>query len=503
MDKGAGGIDEILRVRREKRDRLRDAGWPPYPNGLEVADTAASVRTAPGEVPNDPSEEDPRYVVGGRLLAIRGMGKAMFADLWDRTGRIQVQLRKDLLGDEAFERTKLLDIGDIVVVKGPRFVTRRGELSLQAREVQLATKNMYPLPDKHAGLQDVEQRYRQRYLDLAVNREVRDTFVKRSQLIGFLRRFLEERDFLEVETPILQALRGGATAKPFATHHNALDVDLFCRVAPELYLKRLVVGGFERVYEIGRNFRNEGLSTRHNPEFTMLEFYMAYATHETLMDLTEQMLREAARAVTGDVVVTYGGWEEGESPIEIDFGQPFRRLAVRDGLKQKRPELDIGDAAALVAEGRSQGLELSEQDPVGKLQLEVFEALWEHDLIQPTFVTDFPIEVSPLARRNDDDPSIADRFEVYVAGREIGNAFSELNDPEDQRARFKAQVEARAEGDEHSMDYDEDYCHALEIGLPPTAGEGIGVDRLCMILTNAPSIRDVILFPLMRPTSHS
>jgi len=308
---------------------------------------------------------------------------------------------------------------------------------------------------------------------------------------------------LEVETPVLQAIRGGATARPFSTHHNALDLELFCRVAPELFLKRLVVGGFDRVYELGRNFRNEGLSTRHNPEFTMLEFYMAYATHETLMDLTEEMLRGAAVAITGGTTVAYGGWDDDSPVVELDFGRPFRRVSVRGGLLEKRPGLAIDDRNALVSEGEALGLQLSASKPAGELQVELFEALWEDELIQPTFVTGFPVEVSPLARRNDADPSVVDRFEVYVAGREIGNAFSELNDPEDQRSRFQAQVEASARGEEATMDYDEDFCHALEIGLPPTAGEGLGVDRLCMLLTNAPSIRDVILFPLMRPSRES
>ncbi|NJK90320.1 MAG: hypothetical protein HC923_13675 [Myxococcales bacterium] len=346
MEKGAGGLDEILRVRREKRDRLRSEGWIPYPAGLRVEHTTDDVKNAGGSLPNEPADDAPQYSVGGRLLAIRGMGKAMFVDVWDRAGRLQVQFRKDVLGDELYERLSLLDLGDFVSVRGPRFVTRRGELSLQARDVRLATKNMFPLPDLYKGLQDVEQRYRQRYVDLVVNRDVREVFARRSRIISSMRRFFDERGFLEVETPILQSLRGGASAKPFSTHHNALDLSLYCRVAPELYLKRLVVGGFERVYEIGRNFRNEGLSTQHNPEFTMLEFYMAWATYEDLMELTEELLRGLTLEITGSTSVLHGGWREGEDPVEIDFGKPFRRISVRGGITEKRPQLDLQSARA-------------------------------------------------------------------------------------------------------------------------------------------------------------
>ncbi|MGF1509322.1 MAG: lysine--tRNA ligase [Myxococcota bacterium] len=494
-----GGLDEILRVRKEKRERLRGLGWPPYPNGLRVSHQTDEVRT--GTAPTEPSADDPRFRLGGRLLAIRGMGKAVFADLWDSQGKIQLQIKKDVVGDDIFAKTKLLDIGDIVVVTGPRFVTRRGELTLLVESIQLATKNMHPLPDKHGGLQDQELRYRQRYLDLIVNRETRTSFERRSALIRFIRRFLDDRQFLEVETPVLQSLLGGAAAKPFRTHHNALDMELYCRIAPELHLKRLVVGGFDRVYEVGRNFRNEGISPQHNPEFTMLEFYMAYATHEDLMALTETMFREAAAEVVGSTKVEHGGWKEGESPVVIDFEKPFRRLSVQEGLREKRPKLDLEDRAAIVAEARRLELEINAASELGKLHMDLFEALWEPELIQPTFVTDFPTAVSPLARRSDEDPDVTERFEVYVGGREIANGFSELNDPEDQRARFRDQVEARRQGDEESMDYDEDYCHALEVGLPPTAGEGVGIDRLAMLLTNAQSIRDVILFPLMRKST--
>lgn len=499
METGAGGLDEILRVRREKRDKLAREGWTPYPNGLEVRHTTRDLPSVEN-APSEPTDDAPRFSLGGRLLAIRGMGKAVFADLWDRFGKIQLQIRKDIVGEDVFTRVKLLDIGDIVAVEGPAFVTRRGELTVRVERARLATKSMHPLPDKHAGLKDVEQRYRQRYVDLIVNREVRAVFERRSRLIASMRKFLDDRRFLEVETPILHELLTGAAARPFTTHHNALDIPLFCRIAPELYLKRLVVGGFDRVYEIGRNFRNEGLSTRHNPEFTMLEFYHAWATHEDLMRLTEEMFGCLAESVTGSTKVTYGGWTESEPAVQLDFGGPYRRLPVLDGIREERPGLDISDPEALVAEGAKLGLELNAAAPLGKLQMEVFEALWEEHLVQPTFVTDFPTDVSPLARKSEEDPHVTERFEVYVAGREIGNGFSELNDPEDQRARFQAQVDAKQRGEAEAMDYDEDYCHALEFGMPPTAGEGIGVDRLAMLLTNSASIRDVIFFPLMRPT---
>lgn len=490
MDDSAGGIDAILKKRREKAERLAEEGWPSFPNGFDVPHTTDDVR-AGDEHPTEITEGAPIFTVAGRLLAVRDGGKNMFCDLWDRRGKIQLQVKKDIVGEDTFAKCKQLDIGDIVVVSGPRFMTRRGELTLQAKTLELATKSMYPLPDKHAGLTDVEQRYRQRYVDLATNREVREVFTKRTKLIRYLRDFLDSRDFLEVETPMLHSLIGGAAAKPFVTHHNALDMDLFCRIAPELYLKRLVVGGFERVYEIGRNFRNEGLSTRHNPEFTMLEFYMAYATYETLMDLTEEMFRGAAAHVAGTLQVEYG-------EHTLDFEKPFARIPVRGGIVDKIPGLDIEDPGALVAAGKERGIALDAKHSVGKLQMTLFEELWEAHLVQPTFVVDFPLEVSPLARKKAADPTLTDRFEIYVAGRELGNAFSELNDPDDQRERFRNQMAAKASGAQETMDYDEDYCHALEIGMPPTAGEGIGVDRLCMLLTNAPSIRDVILFPQMR-----
>ena len=497
MESGSGGIEEIVRVRREKADKLAKLGWPSFPASTGSVQAVQDAHAAPAELTSDPSPSDPRYRLAGRLMAVRRMGKSMFCDLWDRTGKIQIQIRKDLVGDTVYTRCKLLDIGDHIVVEGPRFTTRRGELSIQVHEIELAAKSLHPLPDKHGGFTDIEQRYRQRYVDLIVNRDVRETFVKRSRLVSFLRRFLESRRFMEVETPMLQSLIGGAAARPFTTHHNALDVDLYLRIAPELYLKRLIVGGFERVYEIGRNFRNEGLSTQHNPEFTMLEFYQAYATYEELMALTEEMLREASEAITGDSKVKYGGWD-GTPEVDLDFSQPFARIPVRAGLHDRRPDLDLDDRDQLEAAAEEAGLGLNTGLPAGKLVMELFEHYYEPQMIQPTFVVDFPAEVSPLSRRKDGQPGLTDRFELYVTGREIANGFTELNDPEDQRGRFRDQVEARRRGDDEAMDYDEDYCHALEIGMPPTAGEGIGIDRLTMLFSNAPSIRDVILFPLMR-----
>jgi lysyl-tRNA synthetase class 2 len=491
MGTGDGGIDAILRERRQKADDLAKRGWPSHPNGMSPEHTTADVRSAPGDPPSEPPPDAPRFSLGGRLKSVRRMGKVMFCDLWDRRGKVQLQIRKDLIGEALYENAKLLDMGDIVLVSGPRIVTKTGELTIQVHEIRLATKSLYPLPDMYFGLEDVEARYRQRYVDMIVHDGVRETFLRRNKLIRFIRRFLDERDFLEVETPMLHDLISGAAAKPFITHHNALDMDLYCRIAPELHLKRLVVGGFDRVYEIGRNFRNEGLSVQHNPEFTMLEFYWAWATYETLIEATEAMLRGAAQEVTGGTLVPYG-------EHRLDFGKPFARIPVRDGLRDRLPGVDISDPGDLAAAAAARGQHLDRRHPLGRLQMDLFELLFQADLVQPTFVVDFPLDVSPLARRKDADPTLTDRFELYVAGREIANAFSELNDPDDQRSRFTAQVEARAKGDDEAMDYDDDYCRALEIGMPPTAGEGVGIDRLAMLLTNSPSIRDVILFPQMR-----
>ncbi len=491
------GLAEIQRLRREKAAKLAELGWPSFPAGARRTHAVGEIRAIPGEPPSEIAEDAEIFWVAGRLLALRVMGKAAFADLHDHTGKLQIQLKKDVLGDDLFAKVKLLDLGDFVEVSGPRFVTRTGELTIQARSVRLVGKSLHPIPDTHFGIQDVEVRYRQRYLDLLANPAAKGVFRKRSQIVRFVRDFLDARGFLEVETPMLHTLVGGAAARPFHTHHNALDIPLNLRIAPELYLKRLVVGGFDRVYEINRNFRNEGLSIRHNPEFTMLEFYQAYATYEDLMVLTEELFREAARTICGSLQIPYGGWD-GSPPVMLDFERPFRRIPVRAGLAEKLPGVDLADPAALRAAAEARGIHLDPKLPLGKLQMDLFEHLWEAELVQPTFVVDFPVEVSPLARRKDGDPTLTDRFEFYVTQKELANAFTELNDPDDQRARFQAQVAAKASGADETMDYDEDYCTALEVGLPPTAGEGLGIDRLVMVLTNQPSIRDVILFPLQR-----
>ncbi len=484
----SGGLEAILRQRRERAEELAAAGWPSFPNGLAPEHTTEEVKAA--ELPES-EEPQGKFVVAGRLLGKRNMGARVFCDLWDRSGRIQLVVQRDVIGVEKHGLAKKLHMGDFVIATGGRFTTQRGEVSLQVTEIQLLTKSLHPLPDKHAGVQDVEMLLRQRYVDLAINAETRERFRRRSKLVRFIRGFLEDMDFLEVETPTLHSLVSGAAARPFSTHHNALDVDLVLRIAPELHLKRLLVGGFERVYEIGRNFRNEGLSTQHNPEFTMLEFYYAYATYQTLMDMTEQMLRGAAKAVAETMQVPFG-------EHIIDFEKPFARIPVREGLAA-RVEIDINDREALLAEAKRRHLELDDNVSLGKAQMELFEHIYEPELIQPTFVTDFPIEVSPLARKKDSDPTLTDRFELYIGGFEVANAFSELNDPDDQESRFRAQLEAKKTGDDEAMDFDEDYIHALKIGMPPAAGEGVGIDRLCMLLTNSPSIRDVILFPQMRP----
>ncbi|HUB08680.1 MAG TPA: lysine--tRNA ligase, partial [Myxococcales bacterium] len=464
---------EIYEARLRKADALRARGINPWGNGYRPgSDIGPVVAAHQAKSTAELEAEKPRASVAGRIVAERSFGKAAFLRLCDRTGEIQAYVKKDVLGD-AFEVYQLCDVGDFVAVEGPVFRTKTGELSVQAERFTFLAKSLRPLPEKWHGLSDVEIRYRQRYLDLVANAAVRDTFVKRSKLVRAIRAFLDARGFLEVETPMLQPLVTGAAARPFRTHHNTLDLDLNLRIAPELYLKRCVVGGFERVYEINRNFRNEGISTQHNPEFTMLEFYWAYATYEDLMALTEELFRAVATEVTGSPTVTCQG-------VALDFGKPFRRLPMADAVREAVPGTDV---ATLEGEALAQ----------------LFEEHVEPTLIQPTFVTQFPTAISPLARKNDRDPRFTDRFELYVGGREIANAFSELNDPIDQAQRFQAQVEKRRQGDEETMDYDQDYIRALELGMPPAAGEGIGIDRLAMLLTDSPSIRDVILFPLLRP----
>ena len=432
--------------------------------------------------------------IAGRLMAKRVMGKAAFAQLQDMSGRIQLYLVGSDLG-ESYDAFKGWDIGDIVAVEGSLTRTRTGELSVKVAAIRLLTKALRPLPDKFHGLADVEQRYRMRYVDTIVSEESREVFVLRSRIIGAMRRWLDARRFLEVETPMMHYIPGGATARPFVTHHNALDLDLYLRVAPELYLKRLVVGGFERVYEINRNFRNEGVSTRHNPEFTMLELYEAYATYTEIMDLTEGVIRDVAQEVLGRTALTWEG-------RDIDLKPAFRRWRMDDAVREADPAItaaDCRDREALAKHCARHGIHVKPSYGWGKLLLELFEKLVEANLVQPTFITHYPVEVSPLARESDTEPGITDRFELFVGGKEIANGFSELNDPEDQAARFKAQVEAKDAGDDEAMHFDADYIRALEVGLAPTGGLGIGIDRLVMLLTDRASIRDVLLFPYMRP----
>jgi len=485
-------LSELLLQRRRKVNALWTAGINPYPNDFKPAHTAADVVQQYGSV-EQIDAPDVEFVLAGRIIARRSFGKAAFIQIQDRSGRIQVYVRKDDLSEEAFAQFESFDIGDIIGVAGFPFRTQKGELSIHARMVRLLVKSLLPLPEKFHGLTDVETRYRQRYVDLIVNPEVREIFIKRSRIVNLIRQFMSSRDFLEVETPMMQPIPGGATARPFVTHHNALDMELFLRIAPELYLKRLVVGGFERVFEINRNFRNEGISVRHNPEFTMMEFYQAYATYEDLMDFTEELFCHVAQEVLGTLDFSY-------QDMAISFQRPWRRLTVKEAILEygdiDQKQLEDRDLA--LAYARSIGLDLPDEIGYGKLIMEIFEEVAEHKLIQPTFVTAYPTEVSPLSRKNDHDPYIVDRFELMIGGREIANAFSELNDPVDQKERFLAQVAEKDKGDEEAHYMDEDYVRALEYGLPPTAGEGIGIDRLVMLLTDSASIRDVILFPQLR-----
>ena len=492
-----GGVpegDQIAR-RRAKLAALRGVGGA-FPNDFRRDALAAELIDRFDACDAETLEAEPfRVRVAGRMMSRRVMGKASFAHLQDGSGRIQLYVRRDALPDGAYAVFKGWDLGDILGVEGVLFKTRTGELSVKVEGLRLLVKSLRPLPEKFHGLADQEARYRQRYLDLIVNPRVRDTFRVRSAVIDSIRRFFIERDFLEVETPMMQVIPGGAVARPFRTHHNALDLDLYLRIAPELYLKRLVVGGLERVFEINRNFRNEGVSTRHNPEFTMLEFYQAYADYHDLMDLTEALFAGLARTVVGDRGV---GGDQG--PIELT--RPFARMTVAEAVLHHNPDLGhaaLDDGEALQAYARKVGVAPDPAWGTGKLLIEIFEHTVEARLYQPTFVTEYPTEVSPLSRRNDANPAVSDRFELFVGGREIANGFSELNDAEDQAERFRAQASDRAAGDEEAMYYDGDYVRALEYGLPPTAGEGIGIDRLVMLLTGSPSIRDVLLFPLMRP----
>jgi lysyl-tRNA synthetase class 2 len=489
--------NEQMIQRRAKLAKLREKGHA-YPNHFRRQHLAQDLHAefAGEEIDNETLEaKNIEVTVAGRMMMRRIMGKASFVHLQDFSGRIQLYLKRDALPEGVYEAFLTWDLGDILGVKGTLFKTKTGELSVKVHSIELLTKALRPLPDKWHGLTDHETRYRQRYLDLIVNEDSRKTFLIRSKVIQTIRDFLTNRQFLEVETPMMQVIPGGATAKPFITHHNALGMDLFLRVSPELYLKRLVVGGFEKVFEINRNFRNEGLSTRHNPEFTMIEFYQAYSDYQDLMHLTEVMLREVVEKVLGTLQVQY-------QEVLLDFAKPFARLTIKEAILQYNSHIkpqDLESPEAIIKLLKENHLTVSKDWGLGRLQLELFENSVESKLQQPTFIIQYPTEVSPLARCNDLHPDITDRAELYIAGREIANLFSELNDPEDQAARFQKQVAAKDAGDEEAMHYDADYIVALEQGLPPTAGEGIGIDRLVMLLTNSPSIRDVLLFPHMRP----
>jgi Lysyl-tRNA synthetase (class II) len=491
--------NHLIAERRAKLARLRETGVA-YPNDFRPDAHAADLHARYDGWEQQALADDPIAVkVAGRMMLKRVMGRASFATLQDGSGRIQIYLDRGALGDDAYAAFKQWDIGDIIGVSGTVFKTNKGELSVHADAIRLLAKSLRPLPDKFHGVTDQELRYRQRYVDLIMTEATRRTFEARSKAIGSLRKHMQDAGFLEVETPMLHPIPGGAAAKPFITHHNALDMQMYLRIAPELYLKRLLVGGFERVYEINRNFRNEGLSPRHNPEFTMMEFYAAYADYRWLMDFTETLIREAATSATGSAVLTYQG-------RELDLSRPFDRLTICEAILKYAPsytQAQLDDEQFLRGELKRLGVDMQAaamaRAGLGALQLALFEETAESQLWNPTYIVDYPVEVSPLARASDTRPGITERFELFITGREIANGFSELNDPEDQAERFRAQVQAKDAGDEEAMYYDADYIRALEYGMPPAGGCGIGIDRLVMLLTDSPSIRDVILFPHMRP----
>jgi len=487
---------QVLRQRRQKAKELRQAGVELYPNNFQVQDRLADIRHRHEDKSEETLAGDERiFVCAGRIMSMRSFGRATFMHIKDGSSQLQVYVKRDVIGKEEYQLFKKMDIGDFVGTKGTVFRTHTGELTLLAQEVRILSKSLRPLPEKWHGLRDVEIRYRQRYVDLMVNDSVREVFVKRSKIIQKIQDFMRGHGFIEVETPMMQPIPGGAAARPFKTFHNALGIDLYLRIAPELYLKRLLVGGFERIFEINRNFRNEGISFQHNPEFTMLEFYQAYATYEDLMPFTEEMICTIARELNGSLKLTYQG-------KDIDLSPPWPRYSLKEALTTFGGlEIhEIEDETKLKERAESLGISAAGQE-TGKVVTKVFDLLVEPKLQRPTFITHYPLDVSPLSRRNQDDPSLVDRFELFIAGYEIANGFSELNDPEDQKERFLRQVEARKAGDEEAHFMDEDYIRALEYGMPPAAGEGVGIDRLVMLFTDLPSIREVILFPQLRPES--
>jgi len=487
---GEEDLNELMMVRREKLNEMRGKGIEPYGGRFQRTHTARDVLN------NFAALENKHVVIAGRIMSKRGMGKASFAHIQDGTGKVQIYVRLNDVGPEAYELFGKLDIGDIIGVRGAVFRTRMGEITVSAENFQILSKSLRPLPEKWHGLRDVELRYRQRYVDLIVNPEVKEVFETRSRIIRAFRNFLDRRGFLEVETPMMQTIAGGAAARPFITHHNALGIDLYLRIAPELYLKRLLVGGFEKVYEINRNFRNEGISTKHNPEFTMLELYQAYADYNDMMELTEEMISSVAVEVLGDTKIEY-------METEIDLSPKWKRIPMLEAVRSYSgldfEAIKTAEEARAAVARADMGLELDAGESWGTILNRVFEEVVEPRLIQPTFVMDYPVEISPLAKRKTENPDLTYRFELFICGREMANAFSELNDPIDQKGRFLKQVEKRKAGDEEAHMMDEDYINALEYGMPPAGGLGIGIDRLVMLLTGSPSIRDVILFPLMRP----
>jgi len=492
--------NKIVAERREKLARLREAGVA-YPNDFSRTHLSSDIESIHGEKTKEALEQEGiQATIAGRLMLKRVMGKASFGVLQDQGGRLQIYVSDDRTGKERHGRFKHFDLGDIVGASGVLFRTQKGELTLHAHELRLLAKSLRPLPEKFHGLTDQEQRYRQRYLDLAMNESSRRVFAVRSAVVAAVRDYMARAGYVEVETPMLQPIPGGAVARPFKTHHNALDMELYLRIAPELYLKRLVVGGIEKVYELNRNFRNEGISTRHNPEFTMMEMYCAYTDYEYMMDLTERVIRHAAERSVSSQTLAYQG-------RQIDLSKPFARLSMSAAIRQHAPSpfthAQLRDRAFLSSQLRGLNVEFDQTQGWGALHLMLFETLAEKQLVEPTFIVDFPAEVSPLARRKDGDAEVAERFELFIDAKEIANGFSELNDPEDQAARFQEQARMKAAGDVEAMYYDADYVRALEYGLPPTSGAGIGIDRLVMLLTDSPSIRDVILFPHMRPEGGS